>query len=517
MNRFLFLTHRWVGIALALFMFIWFTSGLVIMYSGPSALTPSQQLQHREDLSPADGWLSVGAALAGVDNNSAADVVSARLVRLAGHPSWLIENTKGQRFALSAIDGGVHEVSVADAEKIALTWVSHSDAAVSNSPGVAVTYRDTGPQDSSVRNYDNLRPFHKFSVADSSRELLISARTGEVIRDSTTFSRALYWTGNWIHLLRGIEVFASPEARRNTLLYLGLFAVIASLTGLIVGWQRWRPGWFGKKTYGQGRVHPYREKWTVWHFWVGLIGGIAALLWAFSGYISTNPLQLFSEANANNIEQGNYQGKSAPDTMINWQPTSAIHNDTGNDIVELSWRYVGDQATLVAVTRAGERIAQTASGTASYFSDGVLLEASSRLTKTPVAEHSLLTEYDSYYYPRHYQTNYDRPLPVVRVDLADEAGTRLYLDPQDGRILLKADTSRRVYRWLYSALHHWDFGWFHYRPLWDLWMLPLVLMGIVLGSSSVVLGWRRLKLEFKPKKKRKTAPIHVAGVDKPTA
>jgi hypothetical protein len=48
-------------------------------------------------------------------------------------------------------------------------------------------------------------------------------------------------------------------------------------------------------------------------------------------------------------------------------------------------------------------------------------------------------------------------------------------------------------------------------------MLPLVLMGIVLGSSSVVLGWRRLKLEFKPKKKRKAAPIQVAGVDKPTA
>jgi hypothetical protein len=158
----------------------------------------------------------------------------------------------------------VHEVSVADAEKIAMIWLRQGDAIEANTEALAVTYRDTGPQDSSVRNYDSWRPLHKFSVEHSSRELLISARTGEVIRDSTSFSRALYWTGNWIHLLRGIEVFASPEARRNTLLYLGLFAVVASLTGLIVGWQRWRPGWFGKKTYGQGRVHPDREKWTVW-------------------------------------------------------------------------------------------------------------------------------------------------------------------------------------------------------------------------------------------------------------
>jgi len=514
MNRFLFLTHRWVGIVLALFMFIWFSSGLVIMYSGPSALTPSQQIQHREDLSPADGWLTVGAALAGVENTAAASVVSARLVRLAGHPSWLIENSNGQRFALSAIDGGVHEVSVADAEKIARTWLRHSDDIESNS--VAITYQDTGPQDSSVRNYDALRPFHKFSVDGSSRELLISARTGEIIRDSTAFSRTLYWTGNWIHLLRGIEVFASPEVRRNTLLYLGLFAVVASLTGLIVGWQRWRPGWFGKKTYGQGRVHPYRDTWTVWHFWVGLIGGIAALFWAFSGYISTNPLQLFSEANANKNEQVNYQGAVVPDVLLNWQPSAMVHNDTGNDVVELSWRYVGDQATLVAITREGDRISQNVAGAAVNFNDGLLLDAASRLTNTAVANHNLLADYDSYYYPRHYQTLYDRPLPVVRVDLADEAGTRLYLDPQDGRILLKADTSRRVYRWLYSALHHWDFGWLHYRPIWDLWMLPLVLMGIVLGSSSVILGWRRLKVEFKPKKK-KAAPIRVTGVDKPLA
>lgn len=38
MTRLLYQIHRWVGIALALFMAIWFSSGLVIMYAGPSAL-----------------------------------------------------------------------------------------------------------------------------------------------------------------------------------------------------------------------------------------------------------------------------------------------------------------------------------------------------------------------------------------------------------------------------------------------------------------------------------------------
>lgn len=58
--------------------------------------------------------------------------------------------------------------------------------------------------------------------------------------------------------------------------------------------------------------------------------------------------------------------------------------------------------------------------------------------------------------------------------LADEAGTRFYLDPQDGSLLAKLDRSRRVFRWLYSGLHHWDFGWLYHRPIWDAWMLTWV-------------------------------------------
>jgi len=98
------------------------------------------------------------------------------------------------------------------------------------------------------------------------------------------------------------------------------------------------------------------------------------------------------------------------------------------------------------------------------------------------------------------------------VVFADDGATHFYLDPQNGRILLRQDASRRIYRWLYSALHHWDFGWLQLRPLWDAWMLPLVGMGIVLGGTSVVLGWKRLQADFKPKKKKKSVvkPARVA-------
>jgi hypothetical protein len=122
-----------------------------------------------------------------------------------------------------------------------------------------------------------------------------------------------------------------------------------------------------------------------------------------------------------------------------------------------------------------------------------------------VKTQTLLQEYDSYYYLRYHRDVADRPLPVVRVELDDAVGTSLYIDPQDGRLLSKLDHSRRVYRWLYSALHHWDFGWLYQRPLWDAWMLTWVLLGLVLSVSAVVIGWNRLVNTFTFGRKKQAA------------
>lgn len=518
MKRWLYLIHRWGGIAVALFMLMWFASGLVIMYSGSSALNASEQLAGREALDIEPGWLSVGEAWRISANERAAlplnksrnepeakasfngdYIAAARLVRQAHQPVWLVENGAGQRFALSALNGELQLTSVNDAELIAKNWLiaqGGKSASISQ-----IRYLDTGPQDSSVRNYELLQPFHRFQIDDSGREILISQRTGEVVRDSTALARTLYFVGNWIHLLRPIESFGNAEARRNVQLWSGFIALIACLTGIVIGVQRWRPGWFGTATYSKGRVHPYRDVWNTWHFWVGLIGGFAALLWAFSGYLSTNPGRVFSSANPSREELKNYQGVQPPSVLLQWQPTASMSNE--KDVVEIQARYLGDKAALYAVTRSEKIIAQHVEGTSNQFDEGDLLQAASRaFGANAVRDYTLLNEYDNYYYLRHEQSALDRPLPVLRVRFNDAAATTIYLDPQSGRLLLKQDASRRVYRWLYSALHHWDFGWLQWRPLWQAWMLPLVGMGIVLGGTSVVLGWKRLLIEFKPKKKK---------------
>lgn len=522
MKRLLFEVHRWVGIALALFMLLWFFSGLVIIYAEPTTPTRAQQLAHADSLLPETDWLSAGEAwersaaqrkelsssTKGAEAQKAADagskkpgsggesqIVEARLLQQAGAPVWLTEDTKAQRYALSAIDGSLHKTSAEEALRIAENWVGRD----SISAATSVRYIETIEKPAILRNYD-ARPFHRITVDDGAgSELLISARTGEVVHASTRIERGFYWAGNWVHLFRPLDLAGWGESRVTVLTWTAFAAVVAALTGLIVGWLRWRPGFFGKKTYSEGRVHPYRHFWFKWHFWGGLIGGVLTLAWGLSGFLNNNPWRLFSPANPSKEELVRYVG--AEDTALarSWRP--APLNGVDADVVELSWRRLGDETVQLAYTRDGRRLLRTINDTATRFSDTSVLAAVHRLAgDVPMATQTLLQEYDSYYYLRYHRDVADRPLPVLRVELNDAVGTYLYIDPQDGRLLAKQDRSRRVFRWLYSALHHWDFGWLYQRPLWDAWMLTWVLLGLVLSVSAVVIGWKRLALTFRRKK-----------------
>ncbi|MCX7099797.1 MAG: PepSY domain-containing protein [Methylococcales bacterium] len=542
LNWLLYQVHRWLGLVLALFMFFWFFTGLVIMYSTPTTQNRSQQLAHAETLAPEIGWLSLGEAwslsaqqrqLAVANKAKPADappaqktakqgqenqdnIIDARLVRSAGEAVWLVEDSQGQRFALSAIDGQLRETTPAQAVIIAENWFNANNS----TDLITASYVETVEKPIILRNQDALSPFHRIAINQDGGELLISSRTGEVLHASTRVDRAFYWAGNWLHLLKPMEAIGLGKYRNDAQLWLGLFATIATLTGLIIGWLRWRPGFGGKRTYSQGRTQPYREFWLKWHFWSGLIGGTVVLFWALSGFLDTNPGKLFSQANPSKQEINRYLGNNTPEVIQNWQPVLPLLLSLsvgGADIVELSWRRLGDDAVLLAHTRDGRRLPQLPYGTSAKFSDDNLMAAITRVAgKTKVASKEILTGYDNYYYPRHHQSLVEKPLPVVLVTLADEAGTRYYLDPQDGKLLSKLDRSGRVLRWLYSGLHHWDFGWLYYRPLWDLWMLTWVAFGLVLGGSSLVVGWRLLKRTVLPKKAVRTTTPPIRTVRKRT-
>lgn len=524
MKRLLFEVHRWGGIALALFMSLWFFTGLVILYAEPTAPSRLERLTHAEPLKPGAELLSAGEAWQRSaaerrmstapsatpqhqqDRPASDTLVEARLVMQADEPVWLIEDGRARHFALSAVDGRLHPTSAEQALRIAVNWIEHDGG------DSAVNFRhvETLDKPAILRNREALSPFHRISVEDGNgTELLISARTGEVVDASSRVERSLYWAGNWLHLFRPLELTKFGEFRSDALTWSAGFAVIVLVTGLIAGWLRWRPGFNGRKTYSEGRVHPYRDFYSRWHFWAGLTGGLLALSWALSGFLNGNPLKLFSAANASTAEMHRYFGDAKPGFAASWKaPARSTH-----ELVEMMWRRLGDESVNLAYGSDGKLSAEDSSP---GFSKAALQAAVQRIAgDVPIANQTLLQEYDSYYYLRHHRDPADRPLPVLRVELAD--ATQLYLDPQDGRLLIRQDGSRRAFRWLYSALHHWDIGFLYQRPLWDAWMLIWISLGLVVSASAVVLGYRRIKRSFAPSRRsagRRTSEPLLAAQDR---
>jgi hypothetical protein len=436
--------HRWIGVALAIFMLGWFSSGLVIANSGSIAVSRAEQLAHLPLLDSRTDWLSAEASVAraarSIPENftRGAVVADARLLRLGDSPAWIVENTRGERLAVSAVDGAPIDISPKLAEEIVHNWL----LAENNKAGVA--YLDTADTVAGVRNAETLKPFHRFSVIDGDGTILVvSAKSGEVVQAATRLERGLYYAGAWLHLFRPLDLFNAGAFRRTALTYAGAFAFIGALTGVIVGLIKWRPGFFGRPTYSQGRTQPYREKWLKYHFWAGLFAGLFAALWAGSGFLSTNPGQIFSAAAASPSQLARYyggarQGKEAPLPGVS------------EKIVELRWSRLGDATILQGYDREGAR--QSIDG-ASSLDERLISAAVARLAdQTAVAGRKEIDTYDSYYFSGHGQG--ERPLPVWRVDLADASHSSLYIDPADGRLLLKLDDSRRSFRWLYSAVHH---------------------------------------------------------------
>jgi len=97
-----------------------------------------------------------------------------------------------------------------------------------------------------------------------------------------------------------------------------------------------------------------------------------------------------------------------------------------------------------------------------------------------------LTHYDSYYYARSGRVP---TLPVWRVQGRDRAKTLVYLSPDTGEIVGRADRWLRARRWLVTGFHAWDWPFLLERPLLrDAIVVLLAGGGLLLSLSGLYLG-----------------------------
>jgi uncharacterized iron-regulated membrane protein len=473
LRRWLYIGHRWVGIVTCLFFAMWFISGVVMMYVAFPGLSDKERLAALPDivwekvaLSPDEAMKAAGATRYPRE---------LRLNMVADEPVYRLTGWDGKRQAISAVDGRtITEVN----EQQALAVAGHHPA--SKSPQLdEIVDRD---QWSVTARYDPLRPLYLITLGDDAgTKLYVSSRSGEIALDTNRTERVWNWLGSIPHWIYPTVLRKDGPLWRLVVLWISGICLIVGVTGIWIGILRVRL----KRRYASGNITPYRG-WMAWHHITGLIAGLSVLTWMFSGWLSLDPGRVFADRNTPREVLQRYAGHDAPDIA------AAIRAPADKPAVEARFVWIDGMPLMIVAKRDGtRRVIDPTSGEIARLPQDRLWNAAAKLLPDSRIENRLsLGEYDAYWYAHHN----DRELPVLRAKFDDDAQTWFHISPVTGDILGRIDSSRRTYRWLFNALHSFDFQLLlMYRPAWDIVVWLLSILGTIVSVSGVVIGWRYLK------------------------
>jgi hypothetical protein len=286
-----------------------------------------------------------------------------------------------------------------------------------------------------------------------------------------------------------------PQWSRVVILSSGLGAFSAML-GVVVGVWMYSPS-RKYRSAGAATSIPYTGQ-KRWHMIFGLIFGLGAATWAFSGMLSMDPFpatrlggaSAARGAAAAAIPQA-LRGRLQSAAFARQAPRAVLSRLAELHVKELELTSFAGEPVYLARLGGGNTRVVTLDGqvTAEFNRQRIVDIATGAAAPIGLTDIRVLDEYDVYYLDRHRR----RPLPVIRVVLNDAEQTRYYIDPKTARVVSTYSSRNWVIRWLYHGLHSLDVPWLYaHRPAWDIVVITFMLGGTTLSVTALVLAWRVL-------------------------
>ncbi len=481
LSKALILTHRYVGIPMSVVFVVWFLSGIVMIYTGgmPS-LSADERAAGRAalDLSAVDVSPGTAREQAGFSPRAM------RLLTITGRPAYRLETARGSTTVFADTGERLGEVGPDQARSIASRFTGLARERIGYERMVAA------PDQWTLTLTDAL-PLIKLRADDAAgTEIYVSVYEAEVALVTDRLDRALAWAGAIPHWFYVTPLRTNQPAWFWTVVVAAGIGTCLALIGLVLGVTQLR------------RPRPFRLRaafgysgWMHWHHVLGLVFGLFALTWVFSGLLSMQPLN-WTRMEGAALQRGALgPGGLEPAKFAALGPADAARMTDGGVLTEIELlEILGDPYYLAHGGPGTEPVlldaATLAPRTRAFSTDALVARLEAAAPDAPVLERRLLSDYDAYYYAR----GGEAPLPVLRVKLGDPAATWAYIDPERGRLVRRYNRRERIERWLYYGLHSLDFAfWYDRRPLWDLGMIALSLGGLATSGLGLYLGYRRMR------------------------
>ena len=489
-QRFLILSHRYLGIALCLLFCLWFASGFVIIYTGGMPqLSEAERLARLPVLNLSAVELSPQAARSALRRTDF-PTLTTRL----GRPAYVFTGNTVQ--VLFADNGELLTSSMISSRQIAADFLSAPPDALDRVGLIESVDQWTLELRSEL-------PLQKYRSDDGQgSEVYVSPSRGRVVLYTTSRDRLLAWLGAIPHWLYFLPLRADTALWSATVIGLASVGVVFVALGLVLmftqlRWRHWP---------NLARAIPYHGL-MKWHYMLGIGFGWCVLTWAFSGLLSMEPYS-WNRASGMGFDAVAYFRSRAGVSAFESETPAAdlaviegslkevnFHVFAGKRFYELS---IGGDSSTGAISREFREV--TSMEPLGLFTDAQILAQLEPAVAANMVAAEILNEYDNYYYGRNSRRQMAPPLPVLRVEFDDLAGSRYYLSLQTGELEFVSHRANRRERWLYRGLHSLDFNFLYpYRPAWDVVVWLLLAGGLLLSLLGAYLGLARVGRWLEPR------------------
>ena len=463
----LLVIHRWLGLGLCLFFFFWFLSGIGMMYWEFPSVSAADRLDRSSALDSDSVRLTPVEAFA--KSGLSQPATDVRLSVFDGRPVYRFQSGRQETVVYADSGETRGEITRATMRRMAMAWVGRSVA-----PASIESIDDVDQWTIQLRAF---MPLWKYTWPGG-EHVYVSQTSGEVVQYTTTAARLGAYLGPIPHWLYFTPLRKHGPQWSTLVIWLSALGTATAIVGIVVGLSV--------------RLPPRGPK--RWHIVFGLIFGLGAATWAFSGMLSMDPFprqsgagglgaEALARALRGNVRLGSFETKS---------PREALVQLAGMKVRELELIEVAGRPFYVAwLGRRDTRIVPHDGPVLSEFEkqflEGAVIQAAG-LTSSPTS--SVLHQYDRYYLDRRREL----PLPVLRVRLDDRETTRYYIDPKTARVVGSYSSRDWMTRWAYHGLHSLNFPWLYdYRPLWDIVVIGFMVGGAALSVTSLILAWGVVK------------------------
>jgi uncharacterized iron-regulated membrane protein len=468
--RYLYLTHRWLGLTLGPLIVLWLLSGVVMLFVSYPSLTHEEQIDHLQPLQralvkvlPETAWQSTFAKSAETNHPK-----NTQLAMQQSRPVYYFLNDHWQ--AVWADSGTAVVVNRELAIRNALAF--QPAARVNKVSLIALD------QWSFSGKLNPHRPLYKVSLDNENKsEIYISSRTGQVVLETSQHERFWNWLGSITHWVYFTELRAQREVWRQVILWPAGAAITLSALGIWIGIVRMRLN----SRYSRNRHTPYRGFMRIHHI-AGYTLGLILFTWLFSGWLSMTPMNWLSDRSLSDEELNHWQGKSV--SLHDYRLPDHLPSETKI----LEWIPFSGQVGVIGHSlRKSQRLhPETGEGLPAYTLPQ-LQSAAGGMQAAPLPSITWLTEQGDAYYNKS-----DEHIPVARVSFDGDACISYYINAITGEIVSSQDTRSRAYRWLFTALHTWNFPGIE-PQFWRRFLIILLsVAGLIISLTGLYYGFKRL-------------------------